>query len=161
MQWIRSRTARAAFGGLAAVLSAHAASAQVPVSPFVGTWLLNAQQSKQAPGEAAPVSLVTQIDRADTAHVHWTTTITDAQGQKDVETYDTPGNGDFYSLDGDTMVAHRIGLKTLQSTFKDGDGDTDQVTCTLSTGATQMTCNGVITHPDGSTAQYTDVFDRR
>jgi hypothetical protein len=161
MKWIRARTTLAALYGVAAVLYVHAASAQSPTSRFVGTWQLNVQQSKPAPGETAPASLVTTIERVDALHVRWSTTITDAQGQKDIETFDTPANGEFYSLNGTTMVSHRIGAATLQSTFKDVGGQTDQVNCTLSANALQMTCAGVITHADGSTVQYTDVFDRR
>ena len=147
-----------ALSGAVAILAPGLARAQS--SPFIGQWHLNTSLSKAAPGETPPSDLTTQIDRMDTAHVHWTTTSTDGQGQKDVETFDVPGNGEFYSLDGSTMVAQKLGASTVQSTFRDASGQTDVLTCTLSGNARQMTCNGVITHQDGSVARYTDVFDR-
>ncbi len=147
-----------ALSGAVAILAPGLARAQS--SPFIGQWHLNTSLSKAAPGETPPSDLTTQIDRMDTAHVHWTTTSTDGQGQKDVETFDVPGNGEFYSLDGSTMVAQKLGASTVQSTFRDASGQTDVLTCTLSGNARQMTCNGVITHQDGSVVRYTDVFDR-
>lgn len=161
MNWIPFRVLAVALYTGAAAFPAHTASAQSPASPFLGTWQLNAQQSRPAPGEVASASLVTTIDRVDPLHVRWSTTVTDVQGHKDVETFDTPGNGEFYTLNGTTMVSHRISLATLQSTFKDVGGQTDEVNCTLSANARQMTCAGVITHEDGTTLQYSDVFDRR
>ena len=121
---------------------------------------LNMAQSKPAPSETAPAKLMTQIDRMDIAHVHWTTTTTDAQGQKDIETFDNPGNGEFYSLNGYTMVSHKLSPSMVQSTYREDSGQTDVLSCTLVNNARQMTCNGVITHQDGSTVRYTDVFDR-
>ena len=156
MSWIRTGLVLAALGGVA--LSPGAARAQV--SPFVGTWHLDAAHSTRPAGETPPAELSTDITRVDPMHVHWSTTTTDAHGQKDVETFDTPGNGEFYSLDGSTMVAQRLAPDSLQSTYRDADGQTDAVTCTLSDDARSMTCAGVITHQDGSVARYTDVFNR-
>jgi hypothetical protein len=145
---------------LSAAVVLQSGPARAQASPFIGQWHLNTSLSKAAPGETPPSDLVTQIDRMDTAHVHWTTTSTDGQGQKDVETFDTPGNGEFYSLDGSTMVSHKLSPSTVQSTYRDASGQTDVLTCTLSGNARQMTCNGVITHQDNSVVHYTDVFDR-
>ena len=165
MNTTRTGLVLAVLCGAAAFVPVHDAVAQTTaqggINRFVGRWQLNAAQSKAAPGESVPTSLVTQIDRLDAAHVHWSTTVTDAQGQRDVETFDTPGNGEFYSLNGTTMVAHTLTPTALQSTFKDSGGQTDVVTCTLSTNANQMTCTGLVTQQGGSTAQYVDVFDRR
>ena len=159
MSWIRVGCAVAALYGVA-VLPAPAARAQGTPSPFIGSWRLNAAQSKPAPGEAPPADLMTNITRMDNAHVQWTTTSTDAQGQKDTETFDNPGNGEFYSLNGYTMVSHHISPSSVQSTFRDASGQTDVLSCSLAAGARQMTCSGVITHADGSVVRYTDVFDR-
>ncbi len=158
MKWTRTGCFLVALSGVAVLLPLHPAQAQT--SRFVGRWQLDMTQSKTTPGETPPASLVTEIDRVDTAHVHWSTTTTNAQGEKDVETFDTPGNGEFYSLNGYTMVAHTLSPTSLQSTYKDISGQTDLLTCTLSANASQMTCNGVVTHQDGSVARYTDVFDR-
>ena len=144
--------------GAAALLPSGPVHAQA--SPFVGLWHLDVAQSKPAPGETAPADLTTRIDRVDTQHVRWTTTTTDGRGQKDVETFDNPGNGEFYSLNGYTMVSHRVSAGALQSTYRDDRGQTDTLTCMLSADARQMTCNGVVTHQDGSVVRYTDVFDR-
>ena len=149
-----------AMSGSAGLLLPHAARAQTPASGFVGRWQLNLAQSKSVSGEVPPGNLLTQIDRADAEHVHWSTTTTDAQGQKDVETFDNPGNGQFYSLDGYTMVSHTLSPSSLVSTFKGSGGQTDVLTCTLSGAGKRMTCIGVITNTDKSIAQYTDVVDR-
>ena len=146
--------------GAPGLLVSHAARAQAPAQGFVGRWQLNMAQSKFAPGEVPPGSLLTQIDRADAEHVHWSTTTTNAQGKKDVETFDNPGNGQFYSLDGYTMVSHTLSPSSLVSTFRDSSGQTDVLTCTLSAAGAQMTCAGVITHPDKSVVRYVDLFDR-
>ena len=145
----------------AAAFPSHQAQAQGEASGFIGKWQLNVAQSKPAAGETPPTSLTTQIEQMDTAHVRWTTTTTNAQGQKDVETFDNPGNGEFYSLNGYTMVSHRLTPQAVQSTYRDDSGRTDMLTCTLGGNGRQMTCNGVITDPDSSTARYTDVFDRQ
>lgn len=156
MSWIKTGFIVAALGG--AVLPLGAAQAQS--SPFIGRWHLNIGQSTRPQGESPPADLSTDIARLDDMHVHWSTTTTDAKGQKSVETFDTPGNGEFYSLDGDTMVSHQLSLTRVQSTFKDANGQTDVLTCTLSNDARKMSCSGVITHQDGSVANYVDVFDR-
>ena len=156
MSWSRTGFVVAALGGMALPLGA----AQAQSSPFVGHWHLNIGQSSRPQGETPPTDLSTDIARVDSMHVHWSTTTTDAKGQKDVETFDTPGNGEFYSLDGYTMVSHRLSPTTLQSTYRDANGQTDVLTCTLGDSARKMTCNGVVTHQDGSVANYTDVFDR-
>ena len=139
---------------------AGVAHAQGQASGFVGRWQLNVAQSKPAPGETPPANLTTQIDRMDAAHVRWTTTTTDRAGQKDVETFDNPGNGEFYSLNGYTMVSHKLAGSIVQSTFRDDSGQTDVLSCTLANNGRQMVCNGVVTHGDGSTVSYNDVFDR-
>ncbi len=157
MTWMRVGCVVLAAAGLVPL---QAVQAQSQTSGFVGKWQLNLGQSKPAPGETAPASLMTQIDRMDAAHVHWTTTTTNAQGQKDVETFDNPGNGEFYSLNGYTMVNHKLSPSMVQSTFRDDSGESDVLSCTLANNARQMTCNGLVTHPDGSTSRYTDVFDR-
>jgi hypothetical protein len=144
-----------------AVLPPRQSLAQGGTSGFIGTWQLNVAQSRPDAGETPPASLTARIERMDTAHVRWTTTTTNAQGRKDVETFDNPGNGEFYSLNGYTMVSHRLSPNAVQSTFRDDSGQTDVLTCALSGDGRQMTCNGVITRPDGSTARYTDVFDRQ
>ncbi len=146
--------------GTVAVLAPGIAAAQGQASPFSGTWHLNAAVSKPAPGETLPSDLTTDIGRVDSAHVHWSTTATSPKGEKIVHTFDNPGNGEFYSLDGTTMVSHTVSPTRLQSTFRDNHGQSDVLTCTLSGNARQMTCGGVITHQDGSVAPYTDVFDR-
>ena len=137
------------------------AQTQGEASGFIGKWQLSMAQSRPAPGETLPTSIVTQIERMDTAHVRWSTTTINAQGQKDVETFDNPGNGEFYSLNGYTMVAHRLSTTAVQSIFRDDTGQTDVLTCTLARNGRQMTCLGVVTHSDTSKVQYTDVFDRQ
>lgn len=166
MSWIKTAFVVAALGGtvLPPGMAQAQAQAQVPGqmqgSPFIGRWHLNLGQSTRPPGETLPADLSTDIIRLDAMHVRWSTMTTDAKGQKGMQTFDTPGNGEFYSLDGDTMVSHQLSPTRLQSTFKDADGQTDVLTCTLSANVRTMRCNGVVTHQDGSVATYVDVFDR-
>jgi hypothetical protein len=160
MKWTHVGYVIAATAGATALLPLGTAHAQDQVNGFLGKWQLNMAQSKPDPRETVPANLMTQIDRMDIAHVHWTTTTTDAQGQKDVETFDNPGNGEFYSLNGYTMVSHKLSPSMVQSTYREDSGQTDVLSCTLVNNARQMTCNGVVTHLDGSTVRYTDVFDR-
>lgn len=134
--------------------------AQAPASPFLGTWHLNVAQSKAAPGETPPKDLTARIERVDPAHLRWTTISVGPDGKQDVQTHDNPANGEYYSLNGYVMVAHRIGADSLESTYRDSSGQTDVLRCTLAGDIRLMTCNGLVTHQDGSIVRYTDVFDR-
>ena len=96
----------------------------------------------------------------DPAHVHWSTTTVNVKGKKDVQVFDNPGNGEFYSLNSHVMVSHTLGAGSLKSVYRDNAGQSDVLTCTLSAEGQRMTCNGLVTHRDGSVVRYTDVFDR-
>jgi hypothetical protein len=134
--------------------------AQAQESAFAGRWHLNKSLSTLPPGEAVPADLVTDIQRADSQHMRWSITIVDEKGQTHAETFDTPANGEFYSINADTSVAFRLAGSGLQATFKDSDGQTDTLTCTLSGDRRRMTCNGTLTQQNGTVRRYVDVFDR-
>lgn len=143
-----------------AVLAAGT-SARAETNPFVGRWHWDRAQSKLPAGEALPADMVADFSRVDAKHVRWRITVTDAQGQQSVESFDTPANGEFYPVNADTMVALRLGRSTLQATFKGPQGQTDALTCTVSADRQTMTCNGRMTRADGQTQSYVDVYERR
>jgi hypothetical protein len=130
-------------------------------NPFVGRWHWNRTQSKLPPGETLPADMVADFSRVDPLHVRWRMTVTNAQGEQSVESFDTPANGEFYPVNADTMVAFRLGPSTLHATFKGPQGQTDELTCTVSADRQTMTCDGQMTRADGRTQSYVDVYERR
>ena len=146
-----------------AVLAAGAlcsGSAHAQSSPFTGRWRWNKSQSTLPPGEPPPADLVMEINRADAAHVQWTITAKDQQGQSDVESFDAPANGKPYPIGNDASASMRLGPGTLQATFTGPGPGSDVLNCRLSPDGRRMTCNGQLTTSDGNTTRYIDVFDR-
>ena len=148
------------FGLCGVLLLAAAGSAWADNNPFVGKWHWNRAQSTLAPGEPVPSDMTAEFSRVDSAHVKWSITVTNAQGRASVESFDTPANGDFYPINGDTVAAFTVKGDTLQGTFKGPAGETDSLTCVLSTDRRKMTCKGAMTGSDGKTENYVDVYDR-
>jgi hypothetical protein len=145
--------------GLCALLAPSSAWAES--SPFVGRWHWNQAQSTLPPGEPVPKDLICHIAKADTSHVQWSITVLTAEGQPQVETFDTAANGEFYPISGETTASFRLTGDTLQATFTGPAGQSDTQTCALSADQQQMTCRGVLTEGDGQTVKYVDVYDRR
>jgi hypothetical protein len=119
----------------------------------VGKWRLNKAQSKLPPGEVMPGDMVADFSRVDSAHVRWSVTVTDAQGRPKVQSFDTPANGEFYPVSGDTTAAFNLTESALQATFKGPAGETDAMTCVVSTDHRKMTCNGVLTGGNGKSGR--------
>lgn len=145
--------------GLCALLAPGSARAES--SPFVGRWHWNQAQSTLPPSEPVPKDLICHIARADNSHVKWSVTVLTAEGQPQVETFDTAANGEFYPISRETTASFRLTDDTLQVTFNGPAGQSDTQTCTLSADHTQMTCRGVLTEGDGRTMHYLDLYDRR
>jgi hypothetical protein len=141
-------------------LALASGSAQADGSPFVGTWNWNRQQSRLPSGEPVPSAMTAEFSRVDALHVRWSLTVTDAQGRRSIEAFDTPANGEFYPISNDTTASVRLNDETLVATFKGPQGETDALTCMLSKDKRRMTCNGVLTDVGGKTENYVDVFDR-
>jgi hypothetical protein len=144
--------------GLCAALVASAAWAES--SLFVGRWRLNLAQSMLPPGEPMPKDLICDIARADTSHVKWSLTVLTAEGEPQVETFDTVANGEFYPISSNTTASFRLTGDTLQATFKGPAGQSDAQTCTISADHKRMICKGLLTEGDGRTVNYVDVYDR-
>ncbi len=142
------------------LLLAAAGSAWADSNPFVGKWHWNKAQSKLAPGEPVPGDMTAEFSRVDTKHVKWSVTVTNAQGRASVQSFDTPANGEFYPINGDTVASFTVNGSTLQGTFKGPAGEMDSLTCSVSADQRKMTCNGAMTGSDGKTENYVDVYDR-
>ena len=128
-------------------------------SPFVGRWHWNPAQSTMPPGEPAPDDLTTEFSRADSSHLTWSVTTVTPEG-RGFDTFDVPPDGKFYPISSDTTAAFRLTGDALQATFKGPTGQSDAITCTLSTDQKVMTCRGVLNEGNGRTASYVDVYDR-
>ncbi len=139
---------------------ASAAPARADGSPFVGRWHWNKAESKVPPGEPVPADMVADFSRVDSAHVRWSITMTNAHGVPTVESFDTPANGEFYPVSGDTTAAFVVKGNTLQGTFKGPSGEMDTLLCTLSSDTRKMRCDGKLTGMDGKSQSYVDVYDR-
>jgi hypothetical protein len=144
--------------GLCAALAASSAWAES--SPFVGRWHWNQAQSTLPPGEPAPNDLTSEISRADSDRLTWSVTIVTPDGPPDVVTFDAPADGKWYRVGSDTTASARVTGDTLQATFREPDGQSDALTCTVATDQKQMTCRGVLTDGNGRTVTYVDVYDR-
>jgi hypothetical protein len=144
--------------GLCAALAAS--SAWADGSSFVGRWHWNPAQSTMPPGEPVPNDLTTEFTRADSGRLTWSVTIVTPQGRRYVDTFDVAADGEFYPISIDTTGAFRLTGETLEATFKGPTGQSDAVTCTLSTDQRVMTCRGVLNEGNGRTATYVDVYDR-
>ena len=142
-------------------LAAGAPALAAETNPFVGRWHWDRAQSRLPPGEALPADMWAEFSRVDALHVRWRITITGPQGQKSVESFDTPANGEFYPVNADTMVAVRLGRSTMQATFRGPQGQTDALACTVSADRQTMTCDGKMTRTDGQSQSYVDVYRRR
>jgi hypothetical protein len=112
------------------------------------------------PGEPVPSNVTAEIFRADSAHLKWSLTAIDSQGQENVESFDAPANGEFYPINSDTTAAFRLAGSTLQGTFKGPSGETDDLTCTAASDQKTMSCKGVLSDGQGHTTNYADVYDR-
>jgi len=148
--------------GLCGVCLALSASpARADDSPFVGRWHWNKAQSTLPPGEPMPADLMADFTRIDSAHVRWSITVVNAQGQPATKSFDAPANGEFYPISSDTTAAFRLAGPTLVATFKGPADQSDTLTCTLSERRNKMTCNGVVKGQDAKTETYVDVYDRK
>ncbi|HYZ22453.1 MAG TPA: hypothetical protein VE690_09875 [Rhodopila sp.] len=145
---------------LAGLVLVSPTPAQAQGSPFIGRWRLNKSLSTLPQGETAPADLVTDILRVEPLHVRWTVTMVDDQGQSDVQTFDIPANGEFYPINPDTVASIRLVGSGMQTTFRDANGQTDTLGCTVSGDQRRMTCTGAVTLQDRSIGRYVDVFDR-
>ena len=83
------------------------------------------------------------------------------KGAPRTEYFDTPANGEFYPVNGDTMASFVLSGPMLQATFKDEANHSDTLTCTVSADKNRMTCKGTLVGDGGRTVNYTDVYDRR
>jgi hypothetical protein len=144
--------------GLCVGLAAGPALAQT--SPLVGLWHWNRAQSTLPPGEPVPNDLTIEIARADNAHLKWSLTAVPAEGVPNVETFDAPANGEFYPVSSDTTASFQLKGGALQATFKGPAGQSDDQTCSVSPDKKKLTCQGVLSEADGTTAKYVDVYDR-
>jgi hypothetical protein len=144
--------------GLCLMLAAG--SAWADSSSLVGRWHWNRAQSTMPAGEPVPNDLTVEITRVDSTHVKWSLTVLPAQGDKHIEAFDTPANGEFYPVSSDTSAAFRLGEGSLQATFKGPGGETDDLTCTVAADRKKMTCKGTLVGGDGRTSSYVDVYDR-
>ncbi len=147
------------FVGLWAIMATGTAWADG--NAFVGKWRLNKAESRIPPGDVMPADMQADFTRVDSTHVRWSITVTDAQGRASIETFDTPGNGEFYPISSDTTAAFLLTNGALQGTFKGPAGETDKLTCSVSKDNLKMTCNGAMTAPSGAVLTYIDVYDRR
>jgi len=155
---IELRVTKVVIMGLCAALGVS--SAWADSGPFVGRWHWNRAQSTMPPGEPVPNDVTAEIARADSAHLKWSLTVLDSQGQSNVETFDAPANGEFYPVSSDTTAAFRLTGTTLQGTFKGPAGQTDDLTCTVAVDQKKMTCSGVLSDGKGHATNYADVYDR-
>jgi hypothetical protein len=137
-----------------------AGSAWADSSPFVGRWHWNQSRSTIPSGTTAPNDMTAEISSADSAHVRLSLTVLAPNGQRDVATFDAPGNGEFYPISGDTTAAFHLTGDTIQATFKGPAGQMDTLTCALGAGQQTMTCRGVLSDGKRRTTSYVDVFDR-
>jgi hypothetical protein len=116
-----------------------------------------------APGEALPKDIITDIAAADRSRVRWTVTITDVRDAKHTQTFDGPPDGQPHPVDGSIQgetAAFTLKANTMQAVFKNPAGETDTVTCTLSTDLRKMTCRGTVLENKGRSSNYIDVYDR-
>jgi len=141
-------------------LALAAGSAWADSSALVGRWHWNRAQSTTPAGEPVPNDLTVEITRVDSTHVKWSLTVLAEQGQKNVEAFDTPANGEFYPVSSDTTAAFHLGEGSLQATFKGPSGETDDLTCTVASDRKRMTCKGTLIDDQGRTSSYVDVYDR-
>lgn len=148
--------------GLCAVfaLSLAAGPARADGNPFVGRWHWNRAQSTLPAGEPIPADMVANFARVDASHVRWSITTTDAKGHSSVQKFDTPANGEFYPISGDATASFQVKGATLQAIFKGEDGESDTLTCMVSSDQKTMTCKGLLTGTDGKAEPYLDVYDR-
>lgn len=130
-------------------------------SPFVGHWHWNKTQSSLPPGETPPEDMVADIMRVDNAHVRWSVTVTDAQGKKDVESFDAPANGEFYPISTGATASFRLSGEELDAVFKGPGDETDSLNCTVAGDRSKMTCKGTLSQAGGKSASYVDVYDRK
>lgn len=141
-------------------MSFTSGSARADGSAFVGRWHWNRTQSTLPAGEPLPTDLMADFSRIDNAHVRWSITVTNAQGQPTMKSFDVPANGEFYPISSDTTASFRLIGPTLQAAFKGPADQSDALSCTLSGHQKKLTCNGVVTGEDGKTEPYVDVYDR-
>ena len=142
---------------------AAAGAAYADAGPFVGEWHWNQAESQTAPGEAAPKDIVLNIASADAAHVQWTVTVTEANGQQHVESVSATGDGKPAQITGSppgTTQAFTVTPTSLQNVFSAPDGSSDRASCTVSPDRKKLTCRGVESDGKGHSANYVDVFDR-
>ncbi len=92
--------------------------------------------------------------------MRWTINLVDAQGHTSRSTFDLPANGEFYPVGTDTTGAIRLNGDTLQASFRNTDGQTDEIRCSVAAAGRGMTCNGQTSAPGGAKSAYVDVFDR-
>ena len=155
---IRIGTATAVMG-VCAIMAATMAQAQS--NPFVGRWQWSRERSAPPPGEPVPKEVSAEITRMDGKHVTWSLTVLTEEGERNVQTFEAVTDGAFYPINADMTAAFTLLGNALQATFKSPLGETDTLTCRLSTDKTSMTCNGVISDGEGHTVNYVDFFNRK
>jgi hypothetical protein len=141
-------------------LIAYAGAANADDNLFVGRWHWNRALSTLPPGEPVPADLITDIARADTTHVRWSVTVTNAQGLPAMRSFDIPGNGEFYPIGGNTAAAVGLVDGALEATFNGPDNESDHLSCRLSMQGKRMTCSGQVSSGGSQPDPYVDVYDR-
>jgi hypothetical protein len=158
---IRRSLGLAALGLLGWACAGTAAQADDP--SFTGRWRWNRAESTVAPGEALPKDIITDIASATPGRVQWTVTITDIRDAKHTQSFDGPPDGQPHPVDGSIQgetAAFTLKANQMQAVFKNPAGETDTVTCTLSTDLRKMMCRGTVLETKGRSSNYIDVYDR-
>jgi hypothetical protein len=142
--------------GVCAIMVATVARAES--NSFVGRWQWSREKSAPPPGEPVPSEVTAEITRMDGKHVTWSLTVLTEQGERSAQTFDAVTDGGFYPINADAFTL--LG-NALQATFKSPRGETDTLTCRLSTDKRSMTCHGVISDGEGHAVNYVDFFNRK
>jgi hypothetical protein len=145
------------------MLVAGAAVAAEP-SPFIGAWHWNPSASVEVPGEPQPRDVVLDITRADPAGVAWRLTILDEKGEREVQSFNGPGDGKPVAVEGrsdGSTGAFTVTASEMDSVYAYPGGATDRSRCALSPDRKRMTCRGTESDGKGHAANYVDVYDRQ
>ena len=150
---------------LAVCLVAPALMNAADTSAFVGTWKINLEKSKYAPG-TAPKSLTRTIT-ADGDNVTYSFDGTAADGSAlkysftvkyDGKDYEISGTGPFGS---DHISLKLVNSHMTEGTLKKGDKLVSTVHTTVSHDGKTATVSGKGTDKDGKPIKQTQVFDKQ